>query len=105
MGCPAGFDAEVGLYAERSSQQSVLANVPVPACAKLHPAGPASGAGDVVGLRAGVAAAVVIRSTPSTAHAHAATRQASPHSVAHGAAPSPIRLSMRRVPLGECARR
>jgi hypothetical protein len=31
MGWPAGFDAEFGLYAERSSQQSVLANVPVPA--------------------------------------------------------------------------
>jgi hypothetical protein len=31
MGWPAGFDAGFGSYAERSSQQSVLAYVPVPA--------------------------------------------------------------------------
>src|SRR6478735_7387830 len=90
MGWPAGFDAAVGLYAERSSQQSVLANVPVPACAKLHPAGAAGAAAKGAGLRAGVAAALAIRSMPRTKHAQAATRKASPHSVDRGPTPTPI---------------
>ncbi len=105
MGWPAGFDAAFGLYAERSSQQSVLAYVPVPACAKLHPAGAARAAAEVAGVRAGVAAAVAIRSIPKTVHAHAATRQASPHSVDRGPTPTPILLPMRRLPHGACARR
>jgi len=85
MGWPAGFDAEAGSYAERSSQQSVLAYVPVPACAKLHPAGVA----DDAGVRAGAAPALAIRSIPRTTHAHAATRQARPHSVDRGPTPTP----------------
>ena len=105
MGWPAGFDAAVGLYAERSSQQSVLANVPVPACAKLHPAGAAGAAANGAGARAGVAAAVAIRSIPMTTHAHAATRKASPHSVDRGPTPTSILLPMRRLPLGARARR
>src|SRR5438477_2078425 len=106
MGWPAGFDARAASYAERSSQQSVLAYVPVPACAKLHPAGAACGAAEVVWDRAGVAAALAIRSIPTTTtHAHAATRKASPHPVDRGPPPTSILLPMRRLPLGARARR
>src|SRR5689334_7829945 len=106
MGWPAGFDARAASYAERSSQQSVLAYVPVPACAKLHPAGAAGAAAEGAEGRAGVAAAaVVMRSIAMTTHAHAATRKAGPHSVGRGPTPTSILLPMRRLPLGARARR
>src|SRR3954462_10642870 len=92
MAWPAGFAVEVGEYADRSNQQSVRANVPVPASAKLHPAGAASGAAEAARVPAAAAAAVVIRSIPTTMHAHAATRQASPHSVDRELARLPRRL-------------